>query len=102
MSGDIWHTASTEPDNAEYLAEASEVVDGVFDEDGDAVDRCHWHESEAELRELSKKFPGVTLLVKCEGVDQGDLWEEKYIDGEQHERNPTTLWTEFKQKEQRI
>jgi len=97
MSGDIWYTAYTEPDNAEFLEEAAELTE-LFGEDGEGFDRCHSHEDELKLAEMSKKHPGVALILEAEGIEQGALWKEKYLDGKYYEKWVTLNWGEFEEK----
>jgi hypothetical protein len=73
----------------EILTELSEegefdYLEYAFDYDGDTNDRCKWYEHEADMREISKRYPDVTFVLSGEGEETGDLWKKYFRDGKMH------------------
>ena len=97
MNEDVWYTAHTEPDNAEFLTDASELTQ-IFGGDGEGYGRGPEHGDEHDLVVLSKKYPGVALIIEAEGLEQGELWKEKYLDGKYYEKAIRFKWDEFEEK----
>lgn len=64
------------------LLEEVEDAKYSFNEDGSSRQTISsWGERDKQLREFSKKHPGLVFKVSCEGEDAGDLWDEYYVNG---------------------
>lgn len=48
---------------------------------GETTDSCKWYEHETNMRDLSKKYPGVLFTVRGEGEESGDIWTKYFRDG---------------------
>lgn len=47
----------------------------------DSGDSCKWYDHEADMRELSRKFPEALFELTGEGEDNGDLWRKYFRNG---------------------
>lgn len=71
----------------DYKKRIDEALDSEgHTEYGDAIyslvsDFVKWYQHESDLRNFSKKFPGVLFILKCEGEESGDIWIKHFLDG---------------------
>lgn len=63
-----------------YIKLHEQIRDAVT-ERGGSVDRTKWYEHEADLREMSRRFPGVLFKLTGDGEESGDLWAAYALDG---------------------
>lgn len=71
----------------EFYAFASEISDfiesGSHDEEFvfDCDEECKWDDHESEMIELSKTFPDIVFKLHGEGEENGDLWDQYFMNG---------------------
>jgi hypothetical protein len=58
-----------------------EYLDYALDEDGDSLEPCKWYDHEADLIEISKRYPDIVFVLKGEGEEPGDLWYKYFKNG---------------------
>ena len=63
------HEANTELDIIEDLRSANEEASYAINEDGTNRDEAKWYAANEELKDFSKKYPGVVFVLAKESAD---------------------------------
>lgn len=63
------HEANTELDIIDDLRTSSEEASYAINEDGTQRDEAKWYEANEELKDFSKKYPGVVFVLSKESAD---------------------------------
>lgn len=64
----------------DYTAEVLDRVLKVSDYNP-FEDRCKWYDHENVMKEVSKRFPGVLLVLSGVGEEYPDIWRKYFLDG---------------------
>jgi len=66
---------------------------------GDLVDGMSvmttWYEHEADLLDLSRKYPGAVIILEGNGSEYPDMWKKMFINGDVEEIRPSLVWPQF-------
>lgn len=52
-----------------------------IDTDGSSLDSVKWYDHEADMRDLSLKFPTIVFKLHGEGEDNNDIWYKYFKNG---------------------
>ena len=64
------------------LLETVEEARYALDNDGSTSgNESKWYEHQEEMREFSKLHPSVLFTLHGEGEENGDIWDEYYLNG---------------------
>lgn len=55
-----------------------------------------WYNAEEHLLQLSKAFPRVTIDLKVEGEERGDIWKLRARDGKHERVSAKVVFEDFK------
>jgi len=53
----------------------------ALDEDGGCREECKWYDSDANMREFSKKHPEHLFRLEGIGEESGDIWHQYWKNG---------------------
>ena len=67
----------------------------AIDIDGSPNDCVKWYDHETEMREISKKNPGVIFTLHGEGEESGDVWKKYFLDGKMQEAYGVITFDDF-------
>ena len=56
-----------------------------------------WYTCVADMKKISKQFPGVTIKIHGEGEENGDLWDAYFKDGKSAVYKAQIIYPKFKE-----
>lgn len=59
----------------------NENMSYALESDGSTCQSCKWYDNEDDMRNVSKKHPGVLFTLSGEGEEAGDIWRKYFRDG---------------------
>lgn len=77
------------PDPAQAIAEFVEHYPEAFhclNDDGSTCESGKWYDHEAQLKEFSRRYPGLVFTLRGEGEEPGDIWEKDFCNGRMVDR----------------
>lgn len=74
------YSVSITPESEE-IREYIEEDDYMSHAIGKCWDECKWYDHEADMLEMSRKFPEALFELTGEGEDSGDMWRKYFRNG---------------------
>jgi hypothetical protein len=72
-----------------------DVIDYALDENLEGCDDVKWYESEDNMRKVSTEIQNVVFLLKGEGEESGDVWDEYYLNGKKQRCQVELIFPDF-------
>lgn len=63
------------------IRRASESARWAVDANGNPIDDTKWYDHEADIARVSRRYPGLTITLRGEGEESGDIWVKHFRDG---------------------
>ena len=77
----IKHANADEEDKIREMLNGLNVIDYALDDNFNGYEPVTWYDHSVDMLKVSNAFPKVHFILSGEGENNGDVWEQHFIDG---------------------
>jgi len=77
------------------LRKTCEAAKYSLDEDGYPIDETTWYDCDKHLREFSKEYPDIVIMIHGAGEECGDIWNRYFSNGKMQSCDATVTIPPF-------